>query len=92
MGLFGTDITKSLSQDDLQLAEVAIIFSKFHGGSLSGAAADELRSKIQSKKTFSKSDLKALAGCFRYMASRNGQDVQLDKAKTLALADRIEKL
>ena len=67
MGLFGTDITKSLSQD-------------------------ELRSKIQSKKSFSKSDLKALAGCFRYMASRNGQDVQLDKAKTLALADRIEKL
>ena len=92
MGLFGTDITKSLSQDELQLAEVAIIFSKFHGGSLSGAAADGLRAKIQGKKSFSKSDLKALAGCFRFMASRNGQDVQLDKAKTLALADRIEKL
>ena len=92
MGLFGTDITKSLSQDDLQLAEVAIIFSKFHGGSLSGAAADELRSKIQSKKPFIKSDLKARACCVRYIASRSGQDVQLDKAKTLALADRIEKL
>ena len=92
MGLFGTDITKSLNQSDLQLAEVALIYAKFHGGSISGATADELRTKIQNKKSFSKSDLQALAGCIRGMAARSGQDVQLNKAEALALAARIEKL
>ena len=93
MGLFGTDITKALNQNDLQLAEMAIIFAKYHGGSLSGAVADELRSKIQNKKSFSKSEIRTLAKCVRNMVSSNGQDVQIDNVKeALDLADRIEKL
>ena len=93
MGLFGTDITKALNQNDLQLAEMAIIFAKYHGDSLSGAVADELRSKIQNKKSFSKSEIRTLAKCVRYMVSRNGQDVQIDNVKeALDLAGRIEKL
>ena len=93
MGLFGVNLSKVLSQVDIQTIGVAIIQSKFNNPGADKSVCDALQSKLLSGKSFSKGELKTIAQFLRFMVKQNGKGVEIsDESEFLGLADKLEKL